>query len=333
MSDVLSKENLIDDLVIEIHTEMRNILGDYKSSQNLYDVIKDALKSSGKMIRTKLLICISLMGEEEITDKLISQCAAVEITHLASLIHDDIIDDSSLRRSYKSTQAKYGKDVAVFAGDYMIAKVFSYLAKKGYVEEISVIADTIRDMCNGEVGQNLNKYKISLNTDEYFDNISGKTASFFKTVCYLGSKNAAFTSEDTEKMVRFGQNIGLMFQLKDDLLDLFFDKSITGKEGFSDIKEGIYTYPIILALKDEQYGKDIYDILMKNRKVSLERNDLLKLRDLLKKSRADLLSIRMIKKLADENRFILGSFDSDRLVYLDKILDKVEKFSCKPIKE
>ncbi|KWZ78103.1 polyprenyl synthetase family protein [Anaerococcus tetradius] len=326
ISDVLSKENLIEDLVIEIHQEIKNILGDYKSSQNLYDIIKDALRSSGKMIRTKLLICISLMGEEEISDKIISQCAAVEITHLASLIHDDIIDDSTLRRSHKSTQAKYGKDVAVFAGDYMIAKVFSYLAKKGYVEEISVIADTIRDMCNGEVGQNLNKYKINVSTDEYFENISGKTASFFKTVCYFGSKNCGFDRKDTEKMVRFGQNLGLMFQLKDDLLDLFSEKALTGKEEFSDLREGIYTYPIILALQDEEYGKDIYDILVKNRQTSLDKKDFLILRDLLKKARADFLSSMMIKKLADENRFILKSLVSGRSTYLYKILEKVEKF-------
>lgn len=119
-----SKQTIIDYLIDKTLVEMREILGDYKQSQKLYNIIENTLISSGKMIRTKLLIYISLMGENQISDKIISQCAAVEITHLASLIHDDIIDDSLIRRSHRSIQSKYGKDVAVFAGDYMISKVF-----------------------------------------------------------------------------------------------------------------------------------------------------------------------------------------------------------------
>ena len=325
ISDAAGREELIDELIIKVHDEIRFILSDYKSSQNLFDIIYDALKSSGKMLRTKLLICTSLLGNKDLSEKIISQCAALEITHLASLIHDDIIDDSNLRRSHKSTQAKYGKDVAVFAGDFMIAKVFSYLAKKGLYEEIGVMADTIRDMCNGEVGQNLIKYRVYTSEEEYFENISGKTASFFKTVCFLGAKNSGFDQKDIEKMVKFGQNLGLIFQLKDDLLDLFSDKSITGKEIFSDIRAGIYTYPVIRALEDEKYGKDIYGILAKNRKEGLSQEELQYIRKLLIGAQAHTLSNEKIKDLADENRNILASLNRNDLYYLEKILEKVEK--------
>lgn len=325
ISDAASREKLIDELIIEVHHEIKFILADYKSSQNLYDIINDVLKSSGKMLRTKLLICTSLLGNKYLYEKIISQCAAVEITHLASLIHDDIIDDSSLRRSHKSTQAKYGKDVAVFAGDFMIAKIFTYLANKGLYEELKLMADTIRDMCNGEVGQNLIKYRLDISEEEYFENISGKTGSFFKTVCFLGAKNSDLDQEDTEKMVKFGQNLGLIFQLKDDLLDLFSDKSVTGKENFSDIREGIYTYPVIRALEDEKYGKDIYNILVKNKEEGLSYEELQGLRKLLIAAQAHTLSDEKIKDLAEENRNILASLNRKDLYYLEKILEKVEK--------
>ena len=324
ISGVLTREKLIDDMVFEVHEEIKNILADYKSSENLCDIIKDALTSSGKMLRTKLLICTSLMGCGDLSKKVISQAAVVEITHLASLIHDDIIDDSTLRRSHKSTQAKYGKDVAVFAGDFMIAKVFTYLAEKGLYEEIKVIADTIKDMCNGEVGQNLIKYRLDMGEEEYFDNISGKTASFFKTVCYFGARNAGFDQMDTERMVAFGENLGLMFQLKDDLLDLFANKEITGKEGFSDIREGIYTYPVLLALKDEDYGGEIHRILVENQARKLGEDELMNLRKLLIKAEADTLTSLKIRALADENRFILASMNNKKVKYLEKILAKVE---------
>lgn len=324
VSEALTREKLIDDCVSKVHEEIKNILSDYKSSQNLCDIIKDALTSSGKMLRTKLLISISLMDDGEISKKVISQAAAVEITHLASLIHDDIIDDSTLRRSHKSTQAKYGKDVAVFAGDYMIAKVFSYLANENLYDEIKVIADTIKRMCNGEVGQNLIKYRLDMGEDEYFENISGKTASFFKTVCYFGARNAGFGRVDTERMVAFGENLGLMFQLKDDLLDLFSNKLITGKEEFSDIREGIYTYPVLLGLKDEDYGEEIRRILLENKERKLGEDELISLRKLLIKSKADTLTALKIRDLADENRFILASIDDKDVMYLEKILEKVE---------
>ena len=324
VSEALIREKLIDDCVFKVHEEIKNILSDYKSSQNLCDIIKDALTSSGKMLRTKLLICISLMGDKEISQKVISQAAAVEITHLASLIHDDIIDDSTLRRSHKSTQAKYGKDVAVFAGDFMIAKVFSYLANENLYDEIKVIADTIKHMCNGEVGQNLIKYRLDMGEEEYFENISGKTASFFKTVCYFGARNAGFGQMDTERMVAFGENLGLMFQLKDDLLDLFSNKLITGKEEFSDIREGIYTYPVLLGLKDEDYGEEIHRILLENKERKLGEDELISLRKLLIKSKADTLTALKIRDLADENRFILASIDGKDVMYLEKILEKVE---------
>lgn len=324
VSDALIRDKLIDDCVFKVHEEIKNILSDYKSSQKLCDIVQDALTSSGKMLRTKLLICISLMGLEEISQKVISQAAAVEITHLASLIHDDIIDDSTLRRSHKSTQAKYGKDVAVFAGDFMIAKVFSYLANENLYDEIKVIADTIKHMCNGEVGQNLIKYRLDMGEEEYFENISGKTASFFKTVCYFGARNAGFSQINTERMVAFGENLGLMFQLKDDLLDLFSNKEVTGKEGFSDIREGIYTYPVLLALKDEDYGEEIHRILVENKERKLGEDELVNLRKLLIKADADALTSLKIRALADENRFILASMNNKKAKYLEKILAKVE---------
>ena len=330
VSDALGQkpiENIIENSIEQIQIEIRKILGDYKAIDSLRDIISDSLISSGKMVRTRLLLAISLMGNTDISSDFISQASAVEITHLASLIHDDIIDDSLLRRNHQSIQAKYGKDTAVFAGDFMIARVFSYLLEKNLSNEALLIANTIRDMCNGEVGQNLSKYKIDVSEGEYFRNISGKTASFFKAVCYFGAKNSKFNQFDTNKIVRFGENLGLMFQIKDDLLDIFYSKKFTGKEEFKDVKEGVYTYPVIVSLKNKTYGRDIREILIQNQEKGLDETSLERLKILIGKTDARAISLNKIKELSRECRLIVTSLSKDDFLtyYLIKILEKVEK--------
>ena len=318
ISDVLknkSRKNFIDGCMEEVKNQMNFILRGYESEELLKDIVDDCLNSSGKMIRSKLLIATSLLTNNEFYDRAICQCAAVEITHLASLIHDDIIDDSILRRGFVSTQAKYGKDIAVFSGDFLIARVFSYLIDKRFYEEAMIISKTIEHMCNGEVGQNSCKYKYDISEERYFENISGKTASFFKTVCYFGARNAGFNDEMIEKISEFGLNLGLMFQLKDDLLDVFKSKEETGKEEFKDFKEGIYTYPVIKALEDDRYKDKILFFINLNREKALTKEDVLSLRSVFLNAGADFKTYKKINLLAKRNREILK--DLPKIIWVE----------------
>ena len=126
-------------------------------------------------------------------------------------------------------------------------------------------------------------------------------------------------------MVEFGKNLGLMFQLRDDILDLFSSKDETGKGEFVDVKEGVYTYPLLSSMNDDKYGDEIYKLLNKNKEVSLNYDELLILRQLLIESKACILSSKKIKEFADKNRLILASLPIRESDYLYKILDKIEK--------
>ena len=126
-------------------------------------------------------------------------------------------------------------------------------------------------------------------------------------------------------MVEFGKNLGLMFQLRDDILDLFSSKDETGKGEFVDVKEGVYTYPLLSSMNDDKYGDEIYKLLNKNKEVSLNYDELLTLRQLLIESKACILSSKKIKEFADKNRLILASLPIRESDYLYKILDKIEK--------
>lgn len=305
---------------------MRDMLNDYECLDELNKIIEDGLISSGKMLRSKLLITISQINAKSIDEKVIHQATAIEITHLASLLHDDIIDDSKLRRGEISTQAKYGKDIAVFAGDYMIARVFNYLYRHGLYEEALIISNTIKEMCNGEVGQNLGKYRIDIDEDSYFRNIEGKTASFFKSVCKLGCKNARLDKNISDKMEKFGLNLGLLFQIRDDYLDIFSNKELTGKEEFKDFREGIYTYPIILALEENHLRDKIRDYLIENQQRNLAYSDLSKLKDILLVYNIDKKCINKMKEIGKTSKAILDILPEDDIAveYLFKIINKVE---------
>ena len=126
-------------------------------------------------------------------------------------------------------------------------------------------------------------------------------------------------------MVEFGKNLGLMFQLRDDILDLFSSKDEIGKGEFVDVKEGVYTYPLLSSMNDDKYGDEIYKLLNKNKEVSLNYDELLTLRQLLIESKACILSSKKIKEFADKNRLILASLPIRESDYLYKILDKIEK--------
>lgn len=325
-SDVIEKKSdMLNEYIKEINISICNILKNYICYEKLEKIISDSLNSSGKMIRSKLLISISTMENKKVDQKIIQQCSIIEITHLASLLHDDIIDDSLLRRGYPSIQSKYGKDVAVFAGDYMISRVFNHLLKNELHNEALIISNTISDMCNGEVGQNLLKYNENIDEDKYFQNISNKTASFFKAACQIGAINASLDKEMTYDIMKFGENLGIMFQLRDDLVDIISTKEEMGKEVFKDFREGIYTYPVIMGLKDKKHGKQILSYIRLNKKRPLNVEEIECFKECLLSSKSDILTIKKICELKDENENILAKSFKNNIASkkLKKILYKV----------
>ncbi len=220
-------------------------------------VLDDALDTNGKMIRARLVLCAGAFGPDFETkiDRLSMLAAMVELTHLASLVHDDIVDEADFRRSKPSIQSKYHKDAAVYAGDFLITRVNYYAAKEHLNDAAALLSQAIECMCAGEIGQALCRYKATTSIAEYLNNIHGKTVELFKKACSIGAREAGCSEQVVNKLESFGENLGIMFQLRDDLLDFTSTEDVMGKAAHMDFREGIYTLPVLYALQADKSGE------------------------------------------------------------------------------
>ncbi len=230
-------------------------------------VLDDMLASSGKMIRPRLLLLSSAFGpdREARKERLYMLGAFAEMTHMASLVHDDIVDDARFRRGKPSLQSRYGKDAAVYAGDFLIARMNARLAGEGFPGAAVLLSETVERMCLGEIGQARFRYREDVTAGQYLENIKRKTASLFRAACILGAKEAGCGDRENAIFASLGENLGIMFQLRDDLMDFKSGSEEQGKDTRKDFLEGIYTLPVILAAEQEAGRKAILPYMQKSR--------------------------------------------------------------------
>ena len=239
------------------------------------EVLDYVLGSTGKMIRPRLLLLSSGFGplREERLDRLCMLAAMVELTHMASLVHDDIVDDAGFRRGKPSVQSRYGKDAAVYAGDFLIARINRRAAKEHLGETAALLSETIEKMCVGEIGQARCRYREDVTAEQYLRNIHGKTAALFRTACTLGARESGLGEESVSKFGDLGERIGVMFQFRDDLLDFISTKEKRGKETRKDFLDGIYTMPVIYAAETDAAREELLSLMRRNREGTLEEKD------------------------------------------------------------
>ena len=262
----------------EVKQRMRQIAKHPFEESLVGKVLDDTLDTNGKMIRGTLLILAASFGPklQEKKEKIITLAAMVELTHLASLIHDDIVDESDFRRGKPSIQSKYSKDAAVYAGDFLMARINYYEAKEKLNQSAALLSKAIEEMCAGEIGQALYRYNADTEIEQYEKNIEGKTVALFKTATLIGATEAGATKKVTNTLERIGTLLGYMFQLRDDLLDFTSDKYHLGKEGQKDFKEGIYTMPVLAARNWEMHDgkRRLYSLMQKNAKKALSETEI-----------------------------------------------------------
>ena len=175
---------------------------------------------------------------------------ALEMMHMASLVHDDVIDSAATRRGSATANAKWGNQISILAGDYLFAKAFALVAESNYSKRVDrQLARLICDLSSGELIQNKEIYHASCDVDEYFERIAKKTANFIAIACQLGGDVAKLPEGYIQALYDFGYNVGMAFQLTDDLLDLTSDAKTLGKPAGNDILQGIVTLPAIRALE------------------------------------------------------------------------------------
>ncbi len=206
------------------------------------------LFSGGKRLRPLLMVlCARLCGYQGSNNKPFA--AIFEYLHAATLLHDDLVDDAALRRGKPAAHTVWDNPTAVLVGDFLLARSLVLAAETGLPEVIKIIAQITEDMSQGEIRQLSKKGDPNLTEVEYLDIIHRKTAVLFQGACHSGALLAGADKIQTNALAQYGLNLGMAFQMADDLLDYTIDTAAIGKNVGADLKEGKLTLPVIFALK------------------------------------------------------------------------------------
>ena len=230
-----------------------NRLYEISSSKDSYlnDISQYLIKAGGKRFRP---ICTLLAGELGNGDnkKIIDAAVAVELIHLGSLYHDDVIDEAETRRSVQSANVKWNATLSILAGDYLLARSSELASETLGIESVKLLASTYAELVEGQTKEVQYQYDTEHNTDDYMKVIEGKTASLIRTSAKLGAMAAKCDDKTTEAISNWAWHSGLIFQITDDILDLSSNSEALGKEAGKDILEGTYTLPVLIALSEDK---------------------------------------------------------------------------------
>lgn len=215
----------------------------------LTEVASHLIVAGGKRVRPLFAAAAGACATRgaPVRDEVVLGGVAVELVHLGSLYHDDVIDEAPTRRTVESVNARWGNLTAILAGDFLLAKASEIAASLG-TEVAALLAATIGRLCEGEVGELRSAYDISRSEGAYLTSIRGKTASLFATACRIGAIVGGLPREHVESLTTFGDGYGMAFQIVDDVLDLTATAAQLGKPAGHDLVEGVYTLPVLRAL-------------------------------------------------------------------------------------
>lgn len=237
---------LVADDLVAIEAELERHLNPHLPL--VREVAGHILFSGGKRLRPLLLVLAARMCDYRGQyDKTFS--ISLEYLHAATLLHDDLIDDAEMRRGRPVAHALWGNATTILVGDFLLARALSIAAGTGNIEIIKVVSGITEDMSQGEIQQINRKGDLALSEKEYREIIWRKTAVLFEGACRSAALLAAASPQQTEALSRYGANLGLAFQMADDLIDYTSDTKVLGKNAGADLREGKLTLPVIAALR------------------------------------------------------------------------------------
>lgn len=218
------------------------------SPVDLVHKISDHLvQAGGKRLRPALyFLCARSSGGQPAT--MMPLATAIEMIHMATLVHDDVVDSSNTRRGRPTANSLWGNQMSVLTGDYLFAKAFALIATQVNQNMLRVLADVICAMCEGEIIQNQFIFQLEQSEQEYYARIAKKTADFIAASCELGALSAGLTAEATNALRQYGYALGMAFQITDDILDVTASSVQIGKPAGNDLRQGIITLPVLRAL-------------------------------------------------------------------------------------
>jgi heptaprenyl diphosphate synthase len=206
----------------------------------------DLFAAGGKRLRPALVLLSARCGRYDL-ERLIPAAMAVELTHAATLVHDDVIDRSTVRRGRPTVAASLGDEPAIVIGDFYFAKAYEHAARTNSTEAVAILARAVMEICAGEVRQQAIRYLYSTTVDEYMQRIEAKTATLLAACCDIGALLADLLPPQREALHAYGRLLGLAFQIADDVLDYLGSAGEIGKPIGQDIAEGFATLPFMLA--------------------------------------------------------------------------------------
>lgn len=209
-------------------------------------IAKYIVRHKGKGFRP-LLVLMSARLAGEPSDATYTLASVVEILHTATLVHDDVVDDANVRRGFPSINAMWKNKISVLMGDYLLAKSLIGATESGKLEYMNVLANASKRLSKGELLQIEKSRKLNITEKEYFKIVSDKTAALISACCELGAHSVDADVEKINALKQYGENLGIAFQIKDDLLDYQGNQNIVGKPVGADLKEKKITLPLLLS--------------------------------------------------------------------------------------
>jgi heptaprenyl diphosphate synthase len=217
------------------------------------------LAAGGKRFRPLLVLLAGRFGRPD-DPRLVPGAVAIELTHLATLYHDDVIDEAESRRGIASANARWDNTVAILTGDYLFARASEIASDLG-TDVTRLLAWTIARVAEGQIREADSAGRLETDETEYMEVIRGKTAALIATSCRLGGMLSDAPPDMWDRLQRVGESLGLAFQLSDDIMDITADQDTLGKEPGVDLKEGVYTLPVIYALRESARREELRALL------------------------------------------------------------------------
>ncbi|HEV2032788.1 MAG TPA: polyprenyl synthetase family protein [Candidatus Dormibacteraeota bacterium] len=259
----------------------------------------DLFAAGGKRIRPALVLLAAKFGRYDL-DKLIPAAVAVELTHAATLVHDDVIDRTPVRRGRPTVAALLGDEPAIVVGDFYFAKAYEQAASTTSTEVVAILARTVMDICAGEVRQQGIRYRYHTDVDEYMRRIEAKTATLLSACCDIGALVGGLDVAKRAALRAYGRLLGLAFQIADDVLDYEGSEDEIGKPIGQDVADGFATLPLMLSMEEPQAAAQLKALLIDGHVLSA--GEAQKVVDVVRASHGPQQALDRARELASEAR-------------------------------
>ena len=305
--------NTIKEIKKPIQQEMLLFEKKFKDSLNskvplLDKILHYIVKRKGKQMRP-MFVFLSGKLFGEINESSFRAASLIELLHTATLVHDDVIDDANMRRGFFSINALWKNKIAVLVGDYLLSKGLLMSLENEEYDLLQIVSQAVKEMSEGELLQIEKARKLDIEEDVYFEIIRQKTATLIAACCACGAVTAKQDKETVERMRKFGELIGIAFQMKDDLFD-YYNEDVIGKPTGIDIKEQKMTLPLIYTLRNcDRKQKKFIIQTVKNHNTNSDRVS--KVLEIVKKSGGINYTVEKMKTYQEEALSLLKTFDDN----------------------